>query len=280
MNHDVVFKFSTICRQAVSWTALFFASAAGTYFFLHLRDASKPGRGGAAAQIRDQSEKRDMAAVQAQIALLREQTDKHRREARRIDKELRDFRAACNMESMHSQIALLEKTRENNFKDVLDLGRKISADEKLLDILRSAKSNPSKLGFMPDGLADEELKSAFNAWNAEVAELRALLTRYTPAHPEVAIKTQEREVCREVLDNLLDRRIAECSSALETDRAKCAEKAESAKKAEEEIAALSQRIADAKSKIARLESDLAAENSLLEECLQKENEAKADAAAN
>ena len=190
-----------------------------------------------------------------------------RREAWDVKKEeLLATRMTNQIDRLHSERDMLQQSIQQLTVSISDLSGKVTLLQEWEKLLVEVKKDPSSFGRLSTNIPRApEIKTEHDAWQKAVGERAALLVTFTEETNEVIAKTEEVEVAKRRFIDAVSRAYEASKSELESTKNRLMLDEEKRKNSQDQLAKLSEKIAEVTSKIDSLDQEARTCNELLKE---------------
>jgi capsular exopolysaccharide synthesis family protein len=155
-------------------------------------------------------------ASDAAVIWLEAQCASQRVEVENADAILLKYRQENKLDVLESQRKTVDNSLMDFNKVLVDLESQEAKERDLLNTLSAADLKPEEAGKLPASIPrGEEIKASMDKWMAALAERDALMSKYTPKHPEVQAKDGIVALYRSQALGALNRARSTCESNLE-----------------------------------------------------------------
>lgn len=138
------------------------------------------------------------AVSDAAVAWLEAQASAQKNELEIADQALLDARQKFQMDVMSGQRKTVESALLGFNLALVEIESRAALEKKMLEAFNALEMNPEEAGKLPANIPQAiEVAAALERWRAVVTARDALLSRYTPAHPEVAAQDKAVALYRE-----------------------------------------------------------------------------------
>ena len=155
-------------------------------------------------------------ASDAAVIWLESQCVSQRSEVEKADAILLKYRQENKIDVLESQRKTVDEALMDFNKVLVDLEGQEAKERDLLNTLSVIELKPENAGKLPSSIPrGDEIKAAMDKWTVALAERDALLSKYTPKHPEVQAKDGAVSLYRTQALDALNRAKATVASNLE-----------------------------------------------------------------
>ena len=155
-------------------------------------------------------------ASDAAVVWLEAQATTQRAELGKADDTLLKYRQENKIDVLESQRKTVDDALMDFNKVLVDLESQEAKERDLLNALNTISLTPESAGRLPASIPrGDEIKAAIDKWMTAVADRDAMLSRYTPKHPEVEARNKMAELYRNQAQEVLSRSKATSASNLE-----------------------------------------------------------------
>ena len=180
--------------------------------------------------------------------------------------ELLSTRMTNQIDRLHSERDMLQQSIQQLTVSISELSGKVTLLEEWEKLLVEVKKDPSSFGRLSTNIPRApEIKTEHDAWQKAVGERAALLVTFTEETNEVIAKTEEVEVAKQRFIDAVSRAYEASKSELQSTRNRLRLDEEKRKNNQDQLAKLSEKIAEVTSKIDSLDQEARTCNELLKE---------------